>query len=535
MNLKFSSLSRRTFIGGAFAVAPVLSCRALAQLPAAPGSDAAINPGNWGVKGDGTADDTAAIQSCITANPGKRILFRGGAYKITAPLRILKAVVLDFEVGATLLLARQNINGIEIGDGTAATRDFTFGTEIRRPTFNPFPGVAAFTAGACIYRNFVAFCDVTSLTVFGRDRGEAKLFDGVFDYRSSECDTPGATIQYVRNNAIHCRGDGTTPGRTVDCNYDNLRATDIRCGIYIDAGCAGLGYYRPTIYGLAAGGYGIHVNCQAGPNGQNFFIDSPDIEAGPSASAGIFLQSGQKAIVTGGWVGASMGYGLRIGANFDSAVVSCNFVQSKVVIDGPHNTISGGEIVGDGATRADGLLINGAHTVIASGVKVRQWSGNGIAWGSANPNGVLIGALHFANNGTDIAPLVGFTPSTVPVIGAGNTDKLRVVTAATTLALPITISFARVTGQAAIKNIPVRGAGGRLTLQAGAGGMTLSSGGNLLLPSSPLSVAAFNTVSLVCDGATWFLDGKSFASLTQVFSDAGERPLNVTRLASSAI
>lgn len=506
-------LSRRIFIGGALAGGPLLSGTALAQVTLPAASGPTVDPRVWGVKGDGASDDTAAIQACIAANPGKRVLFRTGTYKITAPLRILKAAVLDFEVGATLLLATRNMNGIEIGDGTAATRNATFGTQIRRATFNPLPGIEAFTAGACIYRNYVAFCDVSDLKIYGRDRGVPKLFNGVFDYRASECDTFKAVIQYVGNHAIHCKGDGTTPGRTVDCNYDHLRATDIRTGIYIDAGCAGLGFYRPTIYGLAPGGRGIHIKCRPGPNGQNFFIDSPDIEAGPSAAAGIHLESGQKAIITGGWVGASMGYGLRIGAAFDSAMVSCNFIQSRVVIDGHHNSISGGEIVGDASSPADGILINGANTVIASGVKIRQWGGHGIAWGEGKPSGVLIGALHFANNGSDIAPLSGYTPSSMPIIVPGSTDKQRVVTAASTLDLPVTIHFARVTGQTAISNIPVRGPGGRVTLQASAGGMTLVSGGNLRLPTSPLSVAAFNTVSLVCDGANWFFDGKSFASL----------------------
>jgi hypothetical protein len=454
-------------------------------------------------------DDAAAIQACIDANPGKRIVVPKGSYKITVSLKIRSAVTLDFEPGATLLLATQNMNGIEIGDGTVATRNRTFGTVINRPSFNPLAGIAPFTSGACIHRNFVAFCHVNYLTVYGRDGGIIKLSNGVYDYRATECDTPKAIIQYIRSNAIHCKGDGTTPGRTVDCNYDNLRATNIGKGIFIDAGCAGIGAYRPTIYGIAAGGYGIHINCKSGPNGQNFFIDTPDVEASAGAAAAIFLESGGKAIVKGGWVGASMGYGLKVGIAFDSADVSTHFVQSRVLIQGPHNTISGGEIVGDATTVVDGLTITGANTVIASSVKIRQWAGNGIAWAGANPSGVLIGALHFANNVTDIAPLTGFTPSTMPVIMQGVTDKARTAIAATTLALPITVPFVQVVGTTPITTIPVRGVGARLTLQAGKGGITFQSGGNITLPTSPLTIAAFNTVSLVCDGASWFFDGKS--------------------------
>ena len=502
-------LSRRSFLHGALIVGSAVSIPALARSTSL-ATDTDVRLRDWGVKGDGATDDAAAIQACLDANPGKRIVIPRGSYKITVSLKIRSAMTLDFEAGATLLLATQNMNGIEIGDGTVATRNKTFGTVINRPSFNPLAGIAAFTSGACIYRNFVAFCDVNYLTAYGRDSGITKLFNGVYDYRATECDTPKAIIQYIRNNAVHCKGDGTTPGRTVDCNYDNLRATNIGKGIFIDAGCAGIGAYRPTIYGIAAGGYGIHINCKSGPNGQNFFIDTPDVEASTTAAAAIFLESGGKAIVKGGWVGASMGYGLKVGVAFDSADVSAHFVQSRVIIQGPHNTISGGEIVGDSDTVVDGLIITGANTVIASSVKIRQWAGSGIAWGGHNPSGVLIGALHFANNVTDIAPLTGFTPSTMPVILQGVTDKARTAIAATTLALPITVPFAQVTGATPIKTIPVRGVGGRITLQAGTGGISLHSGGNLSLPVSPLTIAAFNTVSLICDGASWFFDGKSF-------------------------
>jgi hypothetical protein len=103
-------------------------------------------------------------------------------------------VTLDFEPGATLLLATQNMNGIEIGDGTVATRNRTFGHVINRPSFNPLAGIAPFTSGACIHRNFVAFCHVNYLTVYGRDGGIIKLSNGVYDYRATECDTPKAII-----------------------------------------------------------------------------------------------------------------------------------------------------------------------------------------------------------------------------------------------------------------------------------------------------------------------------------------------------
>jgi hypothetical protein len=42
------------------------------------------------------------------------------------------------------------------------------------------------------------------------------------------------------------------------------------------------------------------------------------------------------------------------------------------------------------------------------------------------------------------------------------------------------------------------------------GGSTFAQGGNIQLPASTLVVPQFDTVSFVCDGTSWFFDGKSF-------------------------
>lgn len=466
----------------------------------------------FGAKGDGTTDDTTALQAAISASTGKVLVIPPGSYKITSPLQVSTRMTIVFTGGATLLLATQNMDGIRIGDGTDPTRNAMFGTRIVAPSFSPFSGVAAFTSGSCIYRNYVGTCDIEHLNVYGAIGGVKKFWNGVYDYRVTGSDCSNALVQQVANYGLYLKGDGTTPGRTVDCNYDFARLIDVGTGIYIDQGVAGVGFFRPEVYSIAAGGWGVHINCTAGPNGQNFFFDTVDIEAQASAAGAIYLENGNKAIFNGGWVGASMGMGLRIGTGFDSCDISCNFALSKVLIEGPNNQISGGEIVGDSSTGgANGLTIKGNYTSVHAGVQIRQWLGSGIDWGGATPLGVMIGAVGFRSNGTDIASMASFALTTAPVITQGNSDKARNgYTAAATLAIPLSVGVAQVTGATAIQTIPVRGCGGRLTIQAGAGGITLNNAGNLLLSSSPLSVPAFKTVSLVCDGSNYFEDGRSF-------------------------
>jgi hypothetical protein len=49
-----------------------------------------VNIKDFGAVGDGVADDTAAIQAAIDANPSKAIYFPSGSYKITSQIRVKK-------------------------------------------------------------------------------------------------------------------------------------------------------------------------------------------------------------------------------------------------------------------------------------------------------------------------------------------------------------------------------------------------------------------------------------------------------------
>ncbi len=47
-----------------------------------------VTEARWGVKADGSTDDSAAIQACIDANPGKVIFFPPATYRITSTLTV---------------------------------------------------------------------------------------------------------------------------------------------------------------------------------------------------------------------------------------------------------------------------------------------------------------------------------------------------------------------------------------------------------------------------------------------------------------
>ncbi|RZZ85696.1 glycosyl hydrolase family 28-related protein [Pseudoxanthomonas winnipegensis] len=52
---------------------------------------------DYGAKGDGTTDDTAAIQAAITANPGKTVFFPLGTYAVSSTINLSSGCILEGE------------------------------------------------------------------------------------------------------------------------------------------------------------------------------------------------------------------------------------------------------------------------------------------------------------------------------------------------------------------------------------------------------------------------------------------------------
>lgn len=77
------------------------------------GSGSPINVLNYGAVGDATNDDTSAIQAAITANPGRRIFFPKGSYKITSPITISQPSTILFGEGP------RTSNVVNFGTGDA--------------------------------------------------------------------------------------------------------------------------------------------------------------------------------------------------------------------------------------------------------------------------------------------------------------------------------------------------------------------------------------------------------------------------------
>ena len=91
---KFDIRVLRSAARGMFSVAITVVCV----------SAATWNVQNFGATGNGTTDDTAAIQKAVnSAVAGDTILFPGGSYRLSAPINVQSNRTYQGQSGATLL------------------------------------------------------------------------------------------------------------------------------------------------------------------------------------------------------------------------------------------------------------------------------------------------------------------------------------------------------------------------------------------------------------------------------------------------
>lgn len=84
---------------------------------------------DFGAVGNGVADDTAAIQSAITASAGKTLFFPAGTYRITSGLTASTSLRLSLDPGATIDYSGASA-GTALGQRIAITFSGTVGADV---------------------------------------------------------------------------------------------------------------------------------------------------------------------------------------------------------------------------------------------------------------------------------------------------------------------------------------------------------------------------------------------------------------------
>lgn len=306
----------------------------------------------YGATGDGTTDDTTAIQTALTAAAGKMLYIPPGTYIVTSALRpASNTTIFGAGMGATTLKRTAVSTGFIINPANTASRiairDLT--VDGNYPT-NAVNSNAEITANSC--------------TDFLLDCVEVRA------HNSIGINAAGTSVR-IRNCVM--RGPASaTVGASFGIWLDAASSLDV----LID-GCDIQDYRLNAIYG---GGIGLRiVNCYFAGNHRQTSVGGGQIAWGPSTLSGHLVQGNHF-----GAGGGTVTSGLEID-NVDDLIVADNFITSQgnygIILQGGANVVLSGNtiknsVLGYGINVGPGVSqfrLVGNRCYDDQGVKTQAW------------------------------------------------------------------------------------------------------------------------------------------------------------------
>lgn len=351
----------------------------------------ALNVKDYGAKGDGTTDDTTAIQAAINAAAGREVVFPGGTYKTSAALILKSGVHLRGQGKAQIIGSADHdiINDADVPVVGGSVRDLYL--EV----------AASSTAG-----NGIELLAASGVTVRGCEVVAA--WDAIlFLTGSTNCQVVGNVIRNARHQGINVVS--STRIKVQGNLIDTVGTVNLHHGVYISAG-SDIDVSGNTIKGAA--GYAIHAYSVSGTPARFVIANNNcyDNGNGPSGSCGGIYVGGEAqysdVAITGNVI-VDAGSGMGIGAtNVKRLTITGNIVR----LTGSHGislesvgglaigfTVTGNDVsaYNQNNTGASGMRVAISGTIfggVVIGNQFREPAGSGPAaiYSSGNANYLIV-------------------------------------------------------------------------------------------------------------------------------------------------
>ncbi len=472
---------------------------------------------DYGAVGDGVADDTAAIQAAINANPGKDIYATRRFYRITSRINILNAVRLRAAAGGSeIQMATVNTDHIMIGDGTIGGKSTSLSTEIHGFTFTSAAG-ANFTTGSCIFVNYSSNLLIQDCFAYGKEGANVRLFRAMTLFRCAQSIVRNFRSSFMRDSHIFTNGSPLMENRTVDVRFESCYlASGGNHAMWWSGHSAGM--FANDCIILDVGPFdALRIESDAATEqGTNFFVNNINIEGGNYASGrGIAIIKGSVVQIANGWIGGIIPPNPSVLVNALASDIELTGLRVDfgfLQVDGPATSVKSCEISGDGATNTVGVVVTAAAAgFLVAASRIKQFITSAISITGTPARGVISGVTCSSIGGSIIT---GANYSAGPSISGMRTNAVNAVVSAATINLDYGHDNYQVTGAAPnITDINPKCPGRRVVIQSGAGGITLSNASAVILPkggAATVTVPQFRTIELFCDGSNWFEIGGNY-------------------------
>ena len=473
----------------------------LALLRAAPIN---VKDSPYSAVGNGTADDTAALQAAITAaaTGGRRVFIPAGTYKLTAPLTVPNFVRIEGAGESTILRCAGDFYAISFAPGNRSSVQWL---QIDAAAVQSAGGGFDYSgAGSNIFLDSIYFGSNlhTSVNLAPTSSGAV--------YEIARCRWNGVTgCAY----GIIIGGGGALVTDVYISNTVGTASTtaDMTAWLAIPATADTIKVSESL---FIKGGTGI----AAGSASQVTNLKFSNVTVDTMTGNGVYLEYVRECELSGVEIstcGAANVAGLSVGANAKGARLIGGVIQNcagygATLASGSTDVRLLGVTVSDNNTSDtafnDGIAALGSHFQI-----IGCSSGNNLLMATGHQKyGISVAAAsdHFAVVANDLR---GNETDPISVAATGTDNAVwgnlplivPTVASASAITLPAGRDFIVVSGTTTITSIAAAPPGRRVTLRF-SGALTVTDGSNLKLAGDfTTSAGGLDTLSLACDGTSW--------------------------------
>ena len=448
-----------------------------------------------GAKGDNTTDDTAAIQSAITAAAGGVCVFPPLAYKITGPILLPAAGITIFGYGASINPIKAVPGTYPAASGTFATlpgaaiqifyTNFSVLTKckiiIAGLNFNPVTSVisgATRWAGHAIHLNFVQDAIVRDVTNYYCDDTIAfpgcknTIVEGCRSYYAYNCaydHWSGFSNAIVRDNYAYSCGSDVNVNAIGSSTSDTFTSVNMLIDGNTFEYCAGASVFVAPL--------GTSANVQKVKITNNNFLNNKTLNSSGGSPQGVNIQAATHVILSNntfdGYIGSPVYAATDSNTSHTSQfchVVYNNFRNSTLSVPiitccGPHGWIEGNIADESTVTAISGIQVDDPTTYVGPNDlgTVTYQVVNGHAYG-----GSTVAAMEWDADRTAYV-FRAVQAVEAPVMSQSVTAAFNLAGTNAATATPITTALTLVSGGNGGLILPAVGTGSGLSVQCPVG------------------------------------------------------------------
>jgi parallel beta-helix repeat protein len=288
---------------------------------------APINVYDYGVVGDGTTNDTAALQAAVTAASGKQLWLGTGNFKITATINLPQRIRIT---GATNRATNTMITAAFAGPALKYTAGSGTALEMYLEHFQVSGNYLTYGAGNGIEITNGSSFNMHSMVVSGFGTNQLNLGSGSYGAIIRDCYFAETYGTGTSNANIYCASEY--------CVFDKIESDDGKYSIYFDTGAYGNDIINGTLEGSSTAS--IYIKNQS-------TIDRNLVQGckinGTRGGIGIYTNSNRTHIINNFFVGDTVTNAIYVDGFGYNALIDGNSISSS--IKGIYDVSSGGSII----------------------------------------------------------------------------------------------------------------------------------------------------------------------------------------------